>query len=314
MVMPNAGLPRNVGGVAVYDLTPEELGQYHARFVREFGVGVVGGCCGTTPEHVAAVAKAVEGLVPHERPRDYVPQVASLFHSVPLTQDSGPLLIGERTNANGSKKFRELMLAKDIEGMLEIAKEQTHEGAHILDVCTAYVGRDEIADMTGLLRPLVQKVTAPVMIDSTQIDVVEEALKVTPGRAIINSINLEDGEGKADELCKLAVRYGAMFVALTIDEEGMAKTAQRKLEVAQRIYDIVVKRHGMKPEDLIFDPLTFTIGSGDEASRDAGIQTLQGIKLIKERIPGVRTILGLSNISFGLDPYARQILNSVYLA
>ena len=314
MVMPNAGLPRNVGGVAVYDLTPEELGQYHARFVREFGVGVVGGCCGTTPEHVAAVAKAVQGLVPIERPRDYVPQVASLFHSVPLTQDSGPLLIGERTNANGSKKFRELMLAQDIEGMLEIAKEQTHEGAHILDVCTAYVGRNEIADMTGLLRPLVQKVTAPVMIDSTQIDVVEEALKVTPGRAIINSINLEDGEGKADELCKLAVRYGAMFVALTIDEEGMAKTAQRKLEVAQRIYDIVVKRHGMKPEDLIFDPLTFTIGSGDEASRDAGIQTLLGIKLIKERIPGVRTILGLSNISFGLDPYARQILNSVYLS
>ncbi len=314
MVMPNAGLPRNVGGVAVYDLTPEELGAFHARFVREFGVSIVGGCCGTTPEHIAAVQKAVQGLVPSERPRDYLPQVASLFHSVPLTQDQGPLLIGERTNANGSRKFKELMLAQDIEGMLQIAKEQSHEGAHVLDVCTAYVGRNEVADMTNLLRPLVQKVTAPVMIDSTQLDVVEAALKVTPGRAIINSINLEDGEERADALCRLAVRYGAMFVALTIDEEGMAKTAQRKLEVAQRIHDIVVKRHGMKPQDLIFDPLTFTIGSGDEASRDAGVQTLLGIKLIKEQIPGVRTILGLSNISFGLDPYPRQILNSVYLA
>ncbi|MEQ1632140.1 MAG: methionine synthase, partial [Planctomycetota bacterium] len=314
MVMPNAGLPRNVGGVAVYDLTPDELGAFHARFVRDFGVSIVGGCCGTTPEHVAAVQKAVGGLVPVARPRDYAPQVASLFHSVSLTQDQGPLLIGERTNANGSRKFKELMLAQDIEGMLQIAKEQSHEGAHVLDVCTAYVGRNEVADMTNLLRPLVQKVTTPVMIDSTQLDVVEAALKVTPGRAIINSINLEDGEERADALCRLAVRYGAMFVALTIDEEGMAKTAQRKLEVAQRIHDIVVGRHGMKPQDLIFDPLTFTIGSGDEASRSAGVETLLGIKLIKEKIKGVRTILGLSNISFGLDPYPRQILNSVYLA
>jgi 5-methyltetrahydrofolate--homocysteine methyltransferase len=314
MVMPNAGLPRNVGGKAVYDLTPGELARFQARFVSEFGVSVVGGCCGTTPEHVRAMREAVQGLVPSERPRDYQPQVASLFHSVPLTQDQGPLLIGERTNANGSKKFRELMLAGDVEGMLQMAKEQVHEGAHVLDVCTAYVGRNESGDMTQLLHPLVQKVTAPLMIDSTQIDVVEAALKVTPGRAIINSINLEDGEGKADELCRLAVRYGAMFVALTIDEEGMAKTAERKLEVAKRIYDIVVNRHGMKPGDLIFDPLTFTIGSGDEASRDAGVQTLKGIELIKRHLPGVRTILGLSNISFGLDPYPRQILNSVYLA
>ncbi|MGE3171497.1 MAG: methionine synthase [Planctomycetota bacterium] len=314
MVMPNAGLPRNVGGVATYDLTADELARFHARFVRDFGVSIVGGCCGTTPEHVRAIAKAVAGLKPQPRPTEYPAQVASLFHAVPLDQDSGPLIVGERTNANGSKKFRELMLASDTEGMLQMAKEQVHEGSHVLDVCTAYVGRDETADMCGLLRPLVQKVTAPLMIDSTQIDVVEAALKVTPGRAIINSINLEDGEGKADQLCELARRYGAMFVALTIDEEGMAKTAERKLEVARRIHDIVVKRHGMRPQDLIFDPLTFTIGSGDEASRDAGIQTLRGIELIKKHIPGVRTILGLSNISFGLDPYPRQILNSVYLA
>jgi 5-methyltetrahydrofolate--homocysteine methyltransferase len=314
MVMPNAGLPRNVGGKAVYDLTPAELGRYQARFVSEFGVGVVGGCCGTTPEHVQAMAAAMHGLVPKARPTDYTPQLASLFHATPLTQDTGPLIVGERTNANGSKKFRELMVAGDVEGMLAMAKEQVHEGSHVLDVCTAYVGRDEAGDMLKLLQPLVQQVTAPVMVDSTQIDVVEKALAAIPGRPIINSINLEDGEGKADELCRLAKRYGAMFVALTIDEEGMAKTADRKLAVAKRIHDIVVHRHGLNPGDLIFDPLTFTIGSGDEASRDAGVQTLEGIKLIKQHIPGVRTILGLSNISFGLDPYPRQILNSVYLA
>ena len=314
MVMPNAGLPRNVGGTAVYDLTPEELGRFQARFVKEFGVSVVGGCCGTTPAHVSAMAAAVQGLVPRVRPVDYQPQLASLFHSVPLDQESGPLLVGERTNANGSKKFRELMLAGDVEGMLHMAKEQAFEGAHVLDVCTAYVGRDEVADMTRLLKAMVTKVTAPIMIDSTQLDVVEAALKVIPGRAIINSINLEDGEGRADKLCELARRYGAMFVALTIDEEGMAKTAERKLAVARRIHDIVVDRHGLPPGALIFDPLTFTIGSGDEASRDAGWQTLKGIELIKQGIPGVRTILGLSNISFGLDPYSRTILNSVYMS
>jgi 5-methyltetrahydrofolate--homocysteine methyltransferase len=314
MVMPNAGLPRNVGGKAVYDLTPAELGRFQARFVQEFGISAIGGCCGTTPEHVTAMVEAVRGLVPAPRPTDYQPQLASLFHSLPLDQDSGPLIVGERTNANGSKKFRELMLTGEVEGMLQMAKEQVHEGSHVLDVCTAYVGRDEAGDMLKFLQPMVQQVTAPVMIDSTQIDVVEKALRAVPGRAIVNSINLEDGEEKADRLCELAKRYGAMFVALTIDEDGMAKTAQRKLEVAQRIYDIVVNRHGMNPGDLIFDPLTFTIGSGDEASRDAGLQTLQGIELIKKHIPGVRTILGLSNISFGLDPYPRQILNSVYLA
>ncbi len=314
MVMPNAGLPRNVNGNAVYDLTPKELATSQARFVSEHGVSVIGGCCGTTPEHVQAMFDAVKDLVPTARPTSYEPQLASLFHAVPLDQDTGPLIVGERTNANGSKKFREMMLAEDVEGMLHMAKEQVKEGSHVLDICSAYVGRDEAGDMLRLLQPMVQQVTAPVMIDSTQIDVVEKALHVVPGRAIINSINLEDGEGKADELCKLARRYGAMFVALTIDEDGMAKTSDAKLRVARRIYDIVVNRHGMHPGDLIFDPLTFTIGSGDEASRDAGLQTLEGIKLIKENLPGVRTILGLSNISFGLDPYPRQILNSVYMA
>lgn len=314
MVMPNAGLPRNVGGKAVYDLTPAELATFQAKFVDDHGIAVVGGCCGTTPEHVAAMVAAMAGRTPRSRPVDYQPQLASLFHSVPLDQDSGPLIVGERTNANGSKKFRELMLAGDVEGMLQMAKEQVHEGSHLLDICTAYVGRDEAGDMLKMLQPMVHQVTAPLMIDSTQIDVVEKALIAAPGRPIINSINLEDGEEKADRLCELAVRYGAAFVALTIDEEGMAKTAERKLAVARRIHDICVHRHGMRPGDLIFDPLTFTIGSGDEASRDAGVQTLEGIRLIQQQLPGVRTILGLSNISFGLDPYPRQILNSVYLA
>ncbi len=313
MVMPNAGLPRNVGGVAVYDLTPEELAIAQKQFVENHGVGIIGGCCGTTPEHVTAMVEAMEGVVPAKRPTERQPAVASLFQSVALDQDSGPLLVGERTNANGSRLFKRLMLEGDTQGMIDIAKGQVKEGAHILDVCTAYVGRDEVKDMVELLKPLVQSVTTPIMIDSTQLDVVEAALKVVPGRAIINSINLEDGEGRADELCKLAVRYGAMFVALTIDEEGMAKTAEHKLAVAQRIHDIVVNRHGMEPGDLIFDPLTFTIGSGDEDSRKAGLEALKGIELIKKHMPGVRTILGLSNISFGLDPYPRQILNSVYM-
>ncbi|GAB4142690.1 MAG: methionine synthase [Planctomycetota bacterium] len=314
MVMPNAGLPRNENGVAVYDLTPEELAGFQSRFVREYGVSIVGGCCGTTPEHVRAVAKAVRGLVPSPRPVAFPDQLASLYHAVPLDQENGPLFVGERTNANGSRKFRELMLASDIDGMIEMAKEQVFEGAQVLDVCTAYVGRDEAKDMASLLSVMAVKVTAPIMIDSTQLDVIEAALKILPGRPIINSINLEDGEGRADRLCELAREHGAMLVALTIDEEGMAKTADRKVEIAKRIRDIAVDRHGLSPGDLIFDPLTFTIGSGDDASRDAGVQTLLGIERIKREIPGVRTILGLSNISFGLSPYPRQILNSVFLA
>ncbi|MCC6670982.1 MAG: methionine synthase [Planctomycetes bacterium] len=313
MALPNAGLPRNVNGVATYDLTPEELARFHAKFVTEYGVAMVGGCCGTTPQHIEVLANAVRGLKPAPRPTHYAPALASLYVSTPLDQDSGPLIVGERTNANGSKAFREALLAGQMEQMVDIGKSQTREGAHVLDVCTAYVGRDETADMTALLRELVTKVTTPIMVDSTQIDVVDAALRCIPGRPIINSINLEDGEGKADRLCQIARRHGAAFVALTIDEEGMAKTAERKLEVARRIYDIVVHRHGMAPGDLIFDPLTFTVGSGDEDSRKMGLETLEGIRRIKQELPGVRTLLGLSNISFGLQPYPRQILNSVYL-
>jgi 5-methyltetrahydrofolate--homocysteine methyltransferase len=315
-VLPNAGLPRNVGGVATYDLTPDDLATYGKKFVAEFGVSMVGGCCGTTPEHIAALTAAVRGLVPRMRPvrQSAAPSVTSLYSAVTLSQDPPPLIVGERTNANGSKKFRELLLKEDWEAMVEMAKEQVGEGAHLIDVCTAYVGRDEARDMTEAVRRFATQVPLPLCIDTTQLDVLEATLKLCGGRTLINSINLEDGEGKADRICELARTYGAGLVALTIDEEGMAKTAERKLAVAKRIHDIVVGRWGLPPESLLFDPLTFTIGSGDEDSRKAGIETLDAIAAIKKELPGVRTLLGLSNISFGLKPYPRQILNSVYLA
>ncbi len=313
LAMPNAGLPRNVGGRTVYDLKPGELAEHLRRFIEDYGVGAVGGCCGTTPEHTKVLVEAVADLAPAARPERYPPSIASLYGAVPLDQEAGPLIIGERTNANGSKKFRETMLAEDWDGLVEIAKEQVREGAHVLDVCTAFVGRDEKRDMCEVLSRFVTRVQSPIMIDTTQLDVLAAALETVPGRAIINSINLEDGEGKADEICRLARKHGSVLVALTIDEEGMAKTWERKLEIAVRIHDIATRRHGLPSEVLLFDPLTFTIASGDEDSRDAGIQTLTAIEEIKRALPGVRTLLGLSNISFGLKPYARRVLNSVFL-
>lgn len=314
-VYPNAGLPRNVDGRAVYDLTPESLADYHEIFVKDYGVAMVGGCCGTTPAHIEEVYQRVGSLSPQRRPHDFASHVSSTFSAVPLDQDgTSPLIIGERCNANGSKAFKELLLAEDWEGIVEMGRKEVEEGAHVLDVCTAYVGRNEVRDMCEVLFRFSSQVTAPVMIDSTQLDVLEAGLKFLGGRPIINSINLEDGEDKFDKICELAVRFGAALIALTIDEEGMAKDAQRKLEVAKRIQRLCTERHGIPPEAIIYDPLTFTIGSGDEDSRKAGIETLRAIKLIKEQVPRSRTILGLSNISFGLKPYPRQILNSVYLA
>jgi len=314
-VLPNAGLPRNVSGRAVYDLTPESLLHYQSMFVKDFGASMVGGCCGTTPDHIAALAKGLGGLSPTRKFEKLPPQVASTYSAVQLDQDgTSPLIVGERCNANGSKRFRELMLAENWEGVVEMGREEVEEGAHVLNVCTAFVGRDEVKDMRAMVSRFSAQVTAPLMVDSTQLDVLEAALKLLGGRAIINSINLEDGEGKFDAICRLAVRYGAALVALTIDEEGMAKTAERKIAVAKRIHDLCTQRHGISSDALIFDPLTFTIGSGDEDSRNAGVATLEGIKGVKATLPGTRTILGLSNISFGLKPAARQILNSVYLA
>lgn len=314
-VLPNAGLPRNVNGNALYDLTPEMFTDFHEIFVRDFGVSYAGGCCGTTPAHIRQLNERVGSLAPRVRRPLYVPQVTSSFSAVPLDQEgSSPLLIGERCNANGSKAFKELLLKEDWEGIVEMGRAEASEGSHVLDICTAYVGRDEVRDMTEVVRRFSSQVTAPLMIDSTQLDVMEAALKLIGGRSILNSVNLEDGEEKFDAVCRLAARFGSALIALTIDEEGMAKTAARKLAVAQRMYELCLHRHGIPPEALIFDPLTFTIGSGDEESRSAGAATLEGISLIKKQLPGVRTVLGLSNISFGLKPYPRQILNSVYLA
>lgn len=241
------------------------------------------------------------------------PSVASLYQAVELVQEIPPLLIGERSNPNGSRKFRECLLADDYDGCLRIGLDQEEQGAQVLDLCVAYAGRDELADLTRLTRMYADSVKIPIMIDSTTPDCIEACLKLYPGRAIVNSINLEDGGKTLDRVCRLAKKYGAAVVALTINEQGMAMTAAEKLDTARQIYDLAVNRHGLRPQDILFDPLTFTIGAGDKNLLDAGIQTLEGIRLIKRELPGVLTLLGLSNISFGLPPASRRILNSVFL-
>jgi 5-methyltetrahydrofolate--homocysteine methyltransferase len=312
-VMPNAGIPENVGGATCYHLTPEELERWMTQFVDELGVAIIGGCCGTTPEHIARLAALADGRIPKARTVAAVPSVASIYTASPMKVDIPPVLIGERCNANGSKKFRELLLAENWDGIVGMAKEQVREGAHVLDVCVAYVGRDEGRDMTEVLRRFNTQVTIPLMIDSTELNVIEIALKHCAGRAIVNSINLEDGEERAGSVLKLCATYGAAVVALTIDEEGMAKSAQRKLDIARRIRDLAVDTHGLREQDLIFDTLTFTLGSGDEEFRRSAMETIEAIRLIKREFPACATSLGVSNVSFGLKPHARHVLNSVFL-
>ncbi len=312
-VMPNAGIPENVGGRAHYKLTPEELAHFMTHFVTDLGVSIVGGCCGTTKEHIRHLARAVGGLAPQQRRIEFIPSASSLYQSVPLTINPPPVLIGERTNANGSKQFRDLLAREDWEGIVAMGREAVKEGAHMVDVCAAYVGRNEAKDMHEIIFRFNTQVPLPIVIDSTEANVIEEALQLIGGKAIVNSINLEDGEKRIDDVVPLCKKYGAAVIALTIDEQGMAKTAQRKLAVARRIYDLVVNKYAMKPHDLIFDTLTFTLGSGDEEFRRAGIETLEAIRLIKKEFPGVKTILGISNISFGLAPHVRHVLNSVFL-
>ncbi|MFN4261162.1 MAG: methionine synthase [Gemmataceae bacterium] len=311
--LPNAGLPENIGGKAHFRLDPCTLTRYLQQFVEEFGIHIVGGCCGTTPEHLAEVCRALSGKQPKPRQVVAEPAVSSLFLSVNLEQEPRPLLVGERTNTNGSRKFKQLLEAGDWDGMVEMAREQEREGAHVLDVCTAYVGRDEVQDMREVIRRYNQTVKIPLMIDSTEWPVIEESLKLISGKAIINSINLEEGRSKIDKVVPLAKRYGAALVALTIDEKGQATTADWKFEVAQRIYDICTQEYGIPPSDLLFDPLVFPITTGDESLRRAGIETLDAIRRIKQELPGALTHLGLSNVSFGLTPYTRQVLNSMYL-
>ena len=312
-VLPNAGLPETCGGETHFPLKPEPLAEWLERFVQEYGVNIVGGCCGTTHEHLRAVVQRLYGKTPPPRQPVPVSAVSSLQGAQELCVEPRPLYVGERTNTNGSRKFRELLEKEDWNGLVEMAREQEREGVHILDVCVDYVGRDGVRDMREVIRRFNAVLTKPLMLDSTEPEVIEAGLKSCSGKAIINSINLEDGRRSLDPKVRLAKKYGAALVALTIDEKGQADTAEWKLEVASRIYEICVHEYGIPPSDLLFDPLVFPVSTGQEQTRKSAIHTFEAIRLIKQNLPGALTHIGLSNCSFGLSPYARQVLNSVYL-
>ncbi|MFF9164790.1 methionine synthase [Streptomyces longwoodensis] len=314
--MPNAGLPVLGADGAHYPLSPAELASAHEDFVRDFGVGLVGGCCGTTPEHLRQVVERVRHLTPAPRSPQPEPGAASLYQSVPFRQDTSYLAIGERTNANGSKKFREAMLAGRWDDCVEIAREQIREGAHMLDLCVDYVGRDGVADMRELAGRLATASTLPIVLDSTEVDVIQAGLEKLGGRAVINSVNYEDGDGPESRFAKvtrLAKEHGAALIALTIDEEGQARTPQKKVEIAERLIADLTGTWGIREADILIDTLTFTICTGQEESRKDGVATIEAIRELKRRHPEVQTTLGLSNISFGLNPAARILLNSVFL-
>jgi 5-methyltetrahydrofolate--homocysteine methyltransferase len=313
LVYPNAGLPLLVDGQPSYPLTPEELADWLLRFVEEDGIGMVGGCCGTTPAHIAAVARKLGLREPRPRKPAHVPSVTSNYAAVPLRQDNSILFVGERSNANGSRAFRDSLLKGDVDAMVATGREQVREGSHVLDLCTAYVGRDEVADMSALVARYRTEVASPLMLDSTEPNVLRAALALTGGRCIVNSINLEDGLERCEKVLPLVKEFGAAVVALTIDEQGMAKKAEDKLRIAKRIYRICTEDYGLAPEDLLFDVLTFTICTGNEDDRRLALETLEGIRRLREELPGVGLILGVSNVSFGITPAARHALNSVFL-
>jgi 5-methyltetrahydrofolate--homocysteine methyltransferase len=320
-IQPNAGLPVVHEGHTHFPLSAEELAKAHVDFVTTFGVNIVGGCCGTTPAHIKLVAEAVKGLKPkareafHRKHTAATAAVSSLYSAVAARQDLSILIIGERTNTNGSRKFKEALIAGDFDTLVNMGIEQVNEASHVVDVCVDYVGRDGVPDMTAVIKRFAQEVKAPLMIDSTQLDVVEAGLKLAPGKCIVNSINLEDGEEKLAAMCHLLHRYGAAVVAGTIDEdkiEAMGKTADRKLEIARRLYDLLVNKYGIPETDIYFDPLIFPIVTGQEEVRRLAIETIEGIKRISKEFPNCHTTLGLSNVSFGLKPYARLVINSAF--
>jgi len=314
--IPNAGLPSVVDGAMHYDLTPEDLAEHLHRFVTEFGVSAVGGCCGTTPAHLAAVVGRCTGATPAARTPAHEPAAASIYTSVPFRQETSFLVVGERTNANGSKAFREAMLDGDWDTCVAMARDQVKEGSHLIDVCVDYTGADGVADMTEVARRLCTQSSVPLMIDSTEGPVVRAALEWLGGRPVLNSVNLEEGDGpgtRLDTFLRLAREFGAAVVCTCIDEEGQARTAEWKLRAARNIRDIAVGRYGLEPQDLLFDPLALPLSTGMEESRLDGVETIEGIRRIKAELPGVSTILGLSNVSFGLNPASRQVLNSVFL-
>ncbi len=312
--LPNAGLPLNVDGHAVYPLGADEFARQMADFVERFGLNAVGGCCGTTPAHIRALAHALAGRRPRRRTAHPLPAVSSGMAAVSLVQDPKPLLIGERLNAQGSRKMKELLLADDDDGIVALAREQMDGGAHTLDVCVAMTERrDEVNLMARVIKRLSQAVEAPLVIDTTEPDVLEVALEAAPGRIIVNAINMENGRQRLDAMLPLIREYGAAAIALTIDEHGMARTAARKLEAARKIYDIATREYGLRPDALIFDALTFTLATGDPESANTAVETIEGIRLIKQALPGVFTSLGVSNVSYGFKPSARWVLNSVFL-
>jgi 5-methyltetrahydrofolate--homocysteine methyltransferase len=317
--IPNAGLPlQGPDGETIFPEQPGPLADALGEFVERYGVGIVGGCCGTTPEHIAAIAERIGGpqsrraVAPRPAPR--APHLSSMIAAIPLAQEPAPTMVGERVNSQGSRKAKELLLADDYDGLVQIAEDQVAGGAHVLDLCVALTER---ADEDEQMRLVAKKVSltqpAPIQIDSTEPEVIETALEQTPGRAIVNSVNLEAGRAKLDRVVPVVLAHGAALIALTIDEVGMAKTAERKVEVAKRIRDLCCSEHGLDPELLIFDCLTFTLTTGDEEWRPSAVETIAGIRAIKEQIPSVKTSLGVSNVSFGVSPSARAVLNSVFL-
>ncbi len=312
--IPNAGLPLNVDGQAVYPLEPLPYAETMQEYVEKFNVNIVGGCCGTTPEHLKLLIERVRGHKPAPRPTTSIPRLSSATQAMNMQQEPAPFLIGERLNTQGSAKFKKLVLAEDFENIMQIAGQQTESGAHGLDLCVALTERaDEEFLMRRAIKTLAPSVRAPLVFDTTEPDVLEAALQTSPGRSMINSVNLEAGPGKAKKILAMAKRYNAAVIALTIDEQGMAKTADRKVEVARRIYEMAVNEFGLRPQDLVFDDLTFTLATGDPEFNSSAIETLEGIRRIKQELPGVLTSLGLSNVSFGLSPAARAVLNSVML-
>ena len=339
-VMPNAGLPILVEGRTEYPLAPTPFADALLKHVEHDGVNLVGGCCGTTPEHIRAVAERLADREPtplvgrlsepavgspkggsESRPTKIIKEppprgCSSLYSPVEFRQDNSYLIVGERTNTNGSRKFKDCLNAEDFDGLVSLAKEQVRDGSHVLDVCVDYVGRDGVRDMSEVVSRFVRQVSAPLMIDSTQIDVMEAGLKRAGGKCIINSMNLEDGEEKLARICELARTYGAAVVAGTIDEdpiEAMGKTAERKIAIARRIYDLAVNTHGLDPSDILFDPLVLPVTTGVEADRRLALETVEGIRRIATELPLAGTMIGLSNVSFGLKPAARVVLNSVFL-
>ncbi len=314
--IPNAGLPQVVDDEMVYDLAAQALAEHLLAFVSEFGVQVVGGCCGTTPEHLAAVVDICRDLVPAGRNPVHIPGAASTYSPVSFAQDTSFLIIGERTNANGSRAFREALLAEDVDACLAVAEDQVRESAHLVDLSVDYVGRDGSADMALLGGRFATEVVVPVVLDSTEPEVMEAGLELIGGRSVLKSANLEEGEGSGsrfDRVFRLAREHGAAVICLLIDERGQARTVEWKMEIAHRIHDLAVSRYDLESSDLIFDALTFPLSTGDDDLRGDAMATIEAVRRIKAELPGVATVLGISNVSFGLSPPARKVLNSVFL-